>query len=282
MFTVVVPAYNEEGSIVKVLQDVAITMKNIAYDYEIIVVNDGSIDKTVERIKESDLDVRLMEHAVNKGYGASLITGIRHSLYDNIIIVDADGTYPIEAIETIIKEYKGCEMVVGSRTGEQAHIPLIRKPVKYLLRKFAEYMTGEKIPDMNSGLRIMDKKVVLRFAGLLPKGFSFTTTITIAMLTNNYAVKFIPINYYKRTGRSKIRPIRDTLNFIQLIIRTVMYFSPLKIFIPLGIVAFVGNCISLYRDILIGNIGDTTIITFMAFLIIVAIGCLVDLIDKRM
>jgi len=282
MFSIIIPAYNEEESIIKVLQDLTSTMKNIPHEYEIIVVNDGSTDRTGELVRQSGLDIRLIEHAVNRGYGSSLIAAIRHSRFDNIIIMDADGTYPVEEITKLIKESEGCEMVVGARVGQNTHIPIIRKPVKYLLTKFAEYMTGEKIPDLNSGLRVLKKEVVLKFASLLPKGFSFTATLTIAMLKNNYTIKFVPISYYKRTGDSKFRPIQDTLNFLQLIIRTIMYFSPLKVFVPLGSIAFAGTIISLYRDIMRGNIRDTTVLMFIALLIIIAIGCLADLIGKRL
>jgi len=127
-------------------------------------------------------------------------------------------------------------MVVGARINSKSQIPLSRRPTKWVLNQLANYLTKTKIPDLNSGLRIIQRNALNRFMHLLPDGFSFTTTITLAFLTNGYKVKYLPINYYKRKGKSKIRPIRDTLNFLQLIIKTVLYFNPLKIFIPLSFI----------------------------------------------
>ena len=118
-------------------------------------------------------------------------------------------------------------MVVGARLGAQAKIPLIRKPAKWFITRLASYLANFNIPDLNSGLRLMKKEIVQRFINILPAGFSFTTTITLAMLTNDYVVSYIAIDYHTRTGKSKIKPIRDTVKFIQLIVRTVMYFNPL-------------------------------------------------------
>jgi len=158
-----------------------------------------------------------------------------------------------------------------------------RRPAKWMLNKLANYLTGTKIPDLNSGLRVMKKDIVMNYVHLLPDGFSFTTTITLAMLTNNYRVEFVPIEYKIRSGKSKIRPIRDTMNFIQLIIRTVLYFDPLKIFLPISAFFFISSIAVLALSYLFTpKIMDiTTVILFISGVQILAIGMIADLIDKR-
>ena len=223
------PAYNEESCVAEELKLIKKTMDDSDYTYEIILVDDASVDKTAEIVAQFDW-VKLVPHFQNKGYGAALKTGIQKAKHDVIIITDADGTYPHAEIPRLLGDIDDYDMVVGARTGKGVKIPLIRRPAKWCINRLANYLTGMKIPDLNSGLRIMKKNVIEKFLRFLPNGFSWTSTITLAMLTNNYQVKYTPIAYHKRSGRSKIRPIRDTLNFLQLIIRTVVYFEPLKVF----------------------------------------------------
>jgi glycosyltransferase involved in cell wall biosynthesis len=278
--SLIIPAYNEEEGIDKVLND----LKFLGDDCEIIVVDDGSEDNTCEIIKKYE-NIKLLKHESNSGYGASLKTGIRNAKADVIVIMDADGTYPNERIPELVQIL--CEgdidMLVGARTGDNANIPLIRKPAKWVINKIADYLSGVKIPDLNSGFRVMKKNVLGKYIRFLPDGFSFTTTITLALLTNGHSVKYVPIDYFKRSGKSKIRPIKDTLNFIQLIVRTVMYFDPLKIFIPLSLMLV---AISIF--ILIGSwvfLEKTMDVTFgvilMTAIMVMSIGMLADLIDKR-
>jgi hypothetical protein len=132
-------------------------------------------------------------------------------------------------------------MLVGARIGDSVNIPLIRRPPKWVINQLANYMVGTKIPDLNSGMRIMKKEIIERFFNILPEGFSFTSTITIAMLSNGYQVKYVPIDYHQRKGKSKIRPFNDTLNFVRLIVRTVMFFDPLKVFLPISLPFLIGG-----------------------------------------
>lgn len=246
------------------------------------MVDDGSTDGTSEIIRNTQ-DIILIRHPFNRGYGAAIKTGIRHAKYSTFIISDADGTYPVQDIPKLLAQLSKSEMVVGARGNNDSNIPLARRPAKWVLNKLANYLTGTKIPDLNSGFRAMKKDVVMKFIHLLPDGFSFTTTITLAMLTNDYAVEFIPIEYKIRSGRSKIRPIRDTLNFLQLIIRTVLYFDPLKIFLPMSAIFFISSIAVLVLSYLFTpKIMDiTTVILFISGVQILAIGMIADLIDKR-
>jgi len=159
----------------------------------------------------------------------------------------------------------------------------IRKLGKWVLKNISNYLTETKIPDLNSGFRVFKKNVALKFFNILPSGFSFTTTITLAMLTNGYLVHYIPVNYYKRVGRSKIRPIRDMNQFIFLIFRTIMYFNPLKVFLPISVMLFVtALAVFLYSFIFTPKIMDTSIVVIVTTAVqVFVIGMLADLIDKR-
>ena len=277
--SIIVPVFNEEGVVEKVMADIK---KYINQECEIIVVNDGSTDRTKDLLERIP-DIKVISHSKNCGYGAALKSGIRKSQGEYILIIDADGSYPVKSIPELISQIGDYDMVVGARTKPQNQIPISRKPTKYLLNKLANYLTGTKIPDLNSGLRIIKKKLINQFFRFLPDGFSFTTTITLALLTNGYQVKYLPIDYYKREGKSKIRPVRDTMNFLQLIIKTVLYFNPLKIFIPLGLILLLsGLLVFIYSYLFAPKIMDVTIvILFVSAIQVMAIGMIADLIIKR-
>ena len=280
--SIIIPAYNEKEGITHVIESLRLLKEKHGPRWEIIVVDDGSTDGTSEMVKNFG-DVVLIQHPLNRGYGAAIKTGVRHAKYNTLVISDADGTYPVNDIPKLIAQLQKSDMVVGSRHIYGSNIPLSRRPAKWMLNKLANYLTGIKIPDLNSGLRVMKKDIVLKYFHLLPDGFSFTTTITLAMLTNNYDVEFVPIEYKIRSGRSKIRPIRDTMNFIQLILRTVLYFDPLKIFLPISAFFFVSSITVLVLSYLFTpKIMDiTTVILFISGVQILAIGMIADLIDKR-
>lgn len=278
--SIVIPAYNEEDSIAEVLAQIENVMESSDVHYEIVVVDDGSTDNTSDVLK--DLDVKVVQHPCNRGYGASLKTGIRKAAGDMIVITDADGTYPPEEIPNILSLMDENDMVIGARTGAEVNIPLIRRPAKWFLSKLANYLSGVKIPDLNSGLRAFRKDVVMKFFGILPDGFSFTTTITLGMHSSHYSIHYMPINYHQRSGKSKIHPIKDTLNFILLIVRTIMYFNPLKVFLPIASVLLVLGLVLLFIDIfIIQNIGDKTVLIFSVSFLTGFLGLLADLIVKK-
>jgi len=234
-FSIIIPALNEEAAVSEVIKKVRAVMDQAALPYEVIVIDDGSTDQTSIVAHKAGADV--LRHIKNLGYGAALKTGIRAAHYENIIITDADGTYPVGRVPDIIKELEDADMVVGSRTGQHVKVPLLRRPAKWFLRQLASYITGECIPDLNSGLRAFHRQSVLQYYSILPDKFSFTTTITVAMLCDNYLVKYVPVDYYERVGKSKIRPT-DFVNFAALTLRLAMLFHPLKIFMPFAGVLF--------------------------------------------
>jgi glycosyltransferase involved in cell wall biosynthesis len=282
----VVPAYNEEDGIAGVVE--RLCALQLGMPIELVVVDDGSKDRTAARLLE--LQQRfpalvVVRHPYNKGYGAALKTGFARAQHDIVVITDADGTYPEGMIGALIEKVdEGADMAVGSRTGKDVHIPLVRRPAKAFLRWLASYLAGTQIPDLNSGLRAIRRELVMRYRPILPQGFSFTTTITLAALTNDHVVAYVPINYAKRSGRSKIRPIRDTLGFTQLIVRTVLYFNPLKVIYPVAGFVLVLLLASLAYDIFAvspPNLSDKTTLLFIAMMFTLSVGLLADLIDKR-
>ncbi len=279
--SLIIPAYNEADGIENVLDQIEIALKSTGADYEIIVVNDGSTDRTGEILKEKP--VRLIEHSVYHGFGASLKDGLAEAKHEFVMIIDADGTYPEDAIPLLLEEADRYDMVVGSRTGQAVAIPPHRRFPKWLIKKLADYLVGMKIPDLNSGLRVFRKSVALKFLGLLPDGFSFTTTITLALLSNDYRVHYLPIDYHKRRGVSKFRPLQDTFNLISLVLRTSLYFNPLKIFVPFSLLLFaLAIAVFLYSNFFTPKVMDITIIVIvMSALQILALGMIADLIDKR-
>ncbi|PIQ89637.1 MAG: hypothetical protein COV72_02145 [Candidatus Omnitrophica bacterium CG11_big_fil_rev_8_21_14_0_20_42_13] len=279
--SIIIPVYNEERGVASVIGQIKKAMSGLGVTYEIIVVDDGSSDKSAELAASEG--AAIIRHNSNRGYGAALKTGVNKSKYGQVLILDADGSYPVKDIPLLIEKSKDSDMVVGARTGSNVNIPLLRRPAKFILNALANYLSEAKIPDLNSGFRIIKKEAILRFLHILPNGFSFTTTITLAMLVNDYRVSYVPIDYHKRTGRSKINPIKDTMNFFLLIIRTIMYFNPLKIFLPLsGFLFILGVFVFLYSYFILDRVMDVATILLVATAIQVAvIGLLADLIDKR-
>lgn len=246
--SIVIPAYNEAGAIEPTLGALRQMIHSSGLSAEIIVVDDGSTDGTGDLVA-GQKGVRLVRHRQNRGYGASLKTGIRQACHDVIVITDADGTYPIDMIPELVCEIGPFDMVVGARTGQEVEIPLLRRPAKAALNRLANYLSGIEIPDLNSGLRAMKRDVVMNFFRLLPSGFSFTTSVTLAMLTNDYNVSYVPIDYFQRTGNSKINPIKDTINFFSLVVRMVLLYRPLRVFIPVVAVFMLLSATKILYDI---------------------------------
>jgi glycosyltransferase involved in cell wall biosynthesis len=283
-FSVLIPCYNEEGAIRESVEQI---QKAVSGDtpFDLIVIDDGSKDKSPEILKEllpEHDNLIVVTHKRNRGYGAALKSGLQRAKTDLIVITDADGTYPNERIPELVEMCKDKDMVVGARIGKDVTYSKIRAIPKVFLRAWVSWISGYPVPDINSGLRVFRRDLALKFAGILPDGFSFTTTITLAMLTNYHDVHYEPIGYKHRIGQSKIQPIRDTLRFSMLILRTGTYFAPLRVFFPFVLVLFLLATGSLAYDIFkLQDLTDKTVLLYLFSLNIGMFALLADMIDKR-
>jgi glycosyltransferase involved in cell wall biosynthesis len=278
--SVLIPACNEEKSLAGTI-DAIQQHRGLFKEMEIIVINDGSRDRTGEIART--LPVTLLEHEITRGYGASLKDGLRRAKGELIMIADADGTYPLEDIPRLVAEMDEFDMVIGARTGDRVTIPFLRRLGKWIITQLAEYLSRQRIPDLNSGFRIFRREIALRFVPMYPDGFSFTTTITLAMLTNHYRVKFLTIDYHKRLGKSSIHPVRDFINFVVLIIRICACFKPLNVFVPPAIILIALGVLKGAIDYVGGHhLGGLSITMTLTGIQTLFIGLLADLIDQRM
>ncbi|OGR50685.1 MAG: hypothetical protein A3I11_04300 [Elusimicrobia bacterium RIFCSPLOWO2_02_FULL_39_32] len=277
--SVILPAYNEADSIGEEIVQIQKVLKESEISYEFIVVDDGSTDET-SKIAQSK-GVKVVRHAKNRGVGAGRKTGILTAQNEIIVTTDADGTYPqkpiLEMLQLILEH--DYDMVIGARVKEKGTFYWLRLPAKFLIRKLASYLSQEKIPDLNSGLRIFKKSIALKYFYLLPDSHSWESTITLAFLCNHQRVYFHPIDYFKRSGgTSSFHPIKDTYNYFSLVIRTVMYFNPLRIFLPLFVFVLLSGCTKTIYDWLVyQNIGGFDVMLILSSLIILLTGLLADL-----
>ena len=285
LLSVVVPCYNEKDAVELTIRHLERQLH--AVSFEIIAIDDGSTDGTSEILERLAADVkplRVISHSSNRGYGAALKTGIRSSRGRFVAITDSDGTYPIDRIpDLLVNAQSGADMVVGARVGEAAIYSKLRAFPKALLRLFCVWVSRQPIPDINSGLRIFKYEVIERFLPYLPDTFSFTATVTIALMTRGYRVDYVPISYAQRVGKSKISPVNDTIRFIQLIIRTALYFAPLRVFAPVILAMWACFLTALGYDIFVNkNLADKTVILLGFAMNVTLLALLADMIDKRL
>lgn len=268
--SIVIPAYNEEHSIGKILSD----LQSQEHPFEILVIDDGSTDKTA-RVAET-YNVRVIRHPMNKGYGAALKTGFRNATGEYIFLMDADGQHKVKDIVRLLEYIGPYDMVIGART-KNSKITFIRKLAQYVMKKTANYLSGYDIPDLNSGFRVIKKEPVLENIHILPNGFSFTTTITLAMLMGGYNLKYVPIESETRIGKSKIKAFRDGSNFILLILRTVSLFNPLKVFLPISLLLMSFGIVDLLYEVILNfNVSSASILLITSSIIVFFFGLLAD------
>lgn len=233
--SIIIPAYNEELAIDSTLQQL-VELK-IHETYEIIVVDDGSEDQTAAIVKT--YPVTLKKHHVNKGYGAALKTGIRRAHGDVVILMDSDGQHHPKYIPEILELMQDYDMVIGERSNTSFQVKR-RKAGKRMIRRVGEYLVEQKLPDYNSGFRGFYKKDIEGMLHLMPNGFSFSTTSTLAYLKEGYNLGTFPIEVEARIGRkSNVKMVKDGSKTLLLLFRIIMLFNPLKVFFPASVISFV-------------------------------------------
>lgn len=278
--SIVIPAYNEEAGIPTVVAELRRVLQQFPTVFEIIIVDDGSADGTAQAAALAG--ARVLRHRSNRGYGAALKTGISAAAHNIVAIIDADGTYPAHYIPQLVEKLEFADMAVGSRVNPGAKIPLIRRPAKWVLNRLANYLSNSKIPDLNSGLRVFRRDVVMQYFPILPDQFSWTTTITLAMHCDKYAVSYVPIDYRARSGRSKIVPW-DAGSFLILILRTSMLFRPLRIFLPIVFLFAAYGVVKLAIDLTHQpNVSASAAMALICALLILLIGMLGDAVATRL
>lgn len=268
--TIIIPAFNEAEGLEGTLAELMPLAERSGW--EVIVIDDGSTDNTADTV--SAQGARLVSHPYNKGYGASLKTGIRNATGEIIVMMDSDGQHSGSDIEKLLEHIDEYEMVVGARSSNV----LVRAPGKKLLSMVANFLSGMKIPDLNSGFRAFRKDTINSFIHFCPNGFSFTTTITLAYLRDGFSVKYIPIEAEVRVGRaSSVKFFRDGYKTFLLILRVIVLFNPLKVFIPVSLFLFAaGVLFSIYGIIAFGRAPNTGVLTILSSIILFFMGILAD------
>jgi len=228
--TIVIPCYNEERGISGTIEKLVPVAKSKGW--KVLIVNDGSSDGTADVVNNLD-GVTVIHHKHNKGYGASLKTGILAAKTEYISFYDADGQHQPDDLVKMSLMARDYDMIVGAR-GKSSHQDWQRKPGKWVLSRFANFLTGEDIPDLNSGLRIVKKEEILPLLHLFPNSFSFSTTSTMAFMNMGFSVKYIGIKVEKRVGTSTVKQLKHGSSTLLLMLRLMVLFNPLRVFLPVS------------------------------------------------
>ena len=277
--SIVLPAYNEEGHIQDEIERITRSMDASSYSYELIVVDDGSTDRTLEILRTIP-DIRVVSFAQNRGSGSVRRAGTQLAKADVVVWTDADMSYPNDKIPELVDELGGWDQVVGARRSEEGTIKLLRVPAKWLIRRLASYLTSVDIPDLNSGFRAFRRSVALQFLHLLPKGFSCVTTLTMTFLSNGYSVKYVPIDYAARAGTSKFHWWRDTRLYLLQVVRMMLVYNPLRVFMPAALVVTLSGFGKLIYDLVTKDfrVATNTLIWLGVGFLLLLVAMLSDLV----
>jgi glycosyltransferase involved in cell wall biosynthesis len=233
--SLVIPAYNEADAIQAVIHKARSVLQAHVGSFEIIVVDDGSKDQTGELARAAGACV--VRHPYNRGYGNSLKSGIAAARHEDIVICDADQSYPLDELPRLLQDAESYHMIVGARQGKQFYGSFMKRIGRWLQLALVRFTVGVNVPDANSGFRLIKRSLAMRYFDFACSGFSFTTSITIALLCEQYCVKFVSVSYFKRVGRSHVRYLRDTARSLQIILQCMLRYNPIKAFLAVGLLA---------------------------------------------
>lgn len=270
--SIIIPAYNEEKAILDVIENIKNNLSG-KYLYELIVVDDGSKDKTAEIARGAG--VKVVSNPTNMGYGFSLKRGFREAKNECVIITDADGTYPIDKIPALVEEFKkGFDMVVGARQGKEYWSSKVKTFARLCFKWMSEFVAGKKIADINSGFRAIRRSKILPFLPDLSNKFSFTASSTLIFFLQHYFIKYIPIEYYERKGKTKVKYVHDALITTQIMVDIIAKYNPIKLFLlvsflPLLLaIVFLLLCIFCFKDIFFTSM----LVSFFFAILLVSLG----------
>jgi glycosyltransferase involved in cell wall biosynthesis len=286
--TIVLPCYNEQDHVIDEVERICKAMDASGHTYELLAVDDCSTDQTLARLEEAAPhfpNMQVVPFHRNGGSGTVRRIGSQQARGEIVVWTDADMTYPndrIPELVDVLDQDPTVDQVVGARTTEAGTHKVLRVPAKWFIRKVAERLAGQKIPDLNSGLRAFRKDVAEPYLKLLPPGFSCVTTITLAFLSNQHDIRYVPIDYSKRAGSSKFHFANDAYRYILQVLRMVMYFNPLKVLMPLALWLLGLGMAKGILDMVLHPLrfAINTVLIFVTGLIIASMALLADLIVR--
>ncbi len=282
--SIIVPCRNEEDAVVDTvtaLQRAASALELAPRLWEVVVVDDASTDRTPQVLRDV-AGVRVIRHEAQRGYGASIKSGLRQARGEWVAIIDADGTYPADRLGELLQWTGEADMVVAARRPQGTARLDYRRPFRDLYRRYGSWLVGRDVPDLNSGFRVFRRDLAQAVAPLLPDGFSLTSTITIAFMRQGREVRYVPMPYHPRVGRSKINPFIDWMRFVQLIVRTGLYFAPWRVFGPFIVLAWLSfaGCLA-YDGLALRDLTDKTLLSLVAAVGLTLLAVLADVVSKR-
>jgi glycosyltransferase involved in cell wall biosynthesis len=276
--SIVLPALNEAAS----LENLIPALRQAFPEAEIIVVDDGSSDHTRRACGEGLC--RVVHNPYRLGNGAAIKRGVRAASAEVLVLMDADGQHTPDHVRQLLERFASADydMVVGARSGA-GQATLYRRGGNHLLNRLASWMTGQRVRDLTSGLRVVKTRRFREFLHLLPNGFSYPTTITMAFFRSGYTVAYEPVEVQQRVGRSHIRPLRDGARFLLIVFKIGSLYSPLKLFLPISLLLFIaGGLLYSYTYLQSGRFTNMSALLFMTSLLTFLIGMVSEQITNLM